>query len=415
MRYLALAVVLLGCTGCGLSADAEPSHDRPAPALSDAKRFAAAQPAVRGYLQALADGRAQDTVRFTDTTAPWREQQTLTELREWFAPLPIGDLRLKLRRHELDRAGATGVLVEMNARIGPKPLSTWVDLGRRLLVVRWDGQGWKVAGDATEDARIKQRGLSLFGQVEVLSGKGVSVIHERLEAGEAARQILADAEAFLPSVRGRYGTGPAAMHALVYVVRDKRQGERLSDVKVWRKEVPQGFVLDGVAYIEWPEWSGGGPLERDAVIAHELTHVISDDYLGTAPHSVFEGLAMVHEDRFAARSGFHIPLGQIAAVYRSGSFPSIDVWRRRVTDWGIRSPQAVSLCYDDAMAMVAVILERHGGPAALGRLARAFTRMHVTGSAYSAGQVRQAFRVGLGVSFEQVVAEAHSYARANAR
>ena len=36
--------------------------------------------------------------------------------------------------------------------------------------------------------------------------------------------------------------------------------------------------------------------------------------------------------------------------------------------------------------------------------------MHVTGAQYSAAQVQQAFQQGLGVSFDQVVAEAHAYA-----
>jgi len=40
----------------------------------------------------------------------------------------------------------------------------------------------------------------------------------------------------------------------------------------------------------------------------------------------------------------------------------------------------------------------------------AFTAMHVTGYDYSEAQVREAFQRGLGVSFDQVVAEAHAYA-----
>ena len=60
--------------------------------------------------------------------------------------------------------------------------------------------------------------------------------------------------------------------------------------------------------------------------------------------------------------------------------------------------------------MVTVILQRHGGPAGFERLANAFTAMHVTGYDYSEAQVREAFQRGLGVSFDQVVAEAHAYA-----
>jgi hypothetical protein len=63
---------------------------------------------------------------------------------------------------------------------------------------------------------------------------------------------------------------------------------------------------------------------------------------------------------------------------------------------------------------VAVILTQHGGAAGLGRLARAFTAYHLKGLVYSQQQVRDAFQHGLGVSFDQVVAEAHAYAAAHA-
>jgi hypothetical protein len=36
------------------------------------------------------------------------------------------------------------------------------------------------------------------------------------------------------------------------------------------------------------------------------------------------------------------------------------------------------------------------------------------GAVYSEAQVREAFQLGLGVSFDQVVAEAHAYAAAHA-
>jgi hypothetical protein len=158
-------------------------------------------------------------------------------------------------------------------------------------------------------------------------------------------------------------------------------------------------------------------VERDATIAHELTHVASMGMLGRSPHSLIEGLAMYEEDQFLHRLRFHLLLGPIAAVYAHGGFPSATIWGRRTTDWGIANARAVDLCYQDAQAMTTVIIQRHGGVGGLRRLAHAFNAMHAGdhGAVYSAAQVQEAFQRGLGVSFDQVVAEAHAYAASDTR
>ena len=304
----------------------------------------------------------------------------------------------------------------MSARLTPAPLSQWVQLGRRVITARWADGGWKVVADETgrKGVKVQQVGLSLFPEPAVLSGKHASVVSEEVEADEDAREILADADDFIPSLAHAYGEGAAAQHPVIFLVRDVKQGEQLSGVKNFRKEVPQGFVLNATAYIEWPQWGTSTTLERDSVIAHELTHVASWEFLGRSPHSMFEGLAMYHQDRFVRQFGYLYPLRNVTAAYRSGQFPSIVVWQRRMTDWGLKSPAAVDLCYEDAQAMVAAILTHHGGAAGLGRLAQAFTAYHLKGFVYSQQQVRDAFQHGLGVSFDQVVAEAHAYAAAHA-
>jgi hypothetical protein len=138
--------------------------------------------------------------------------------------------------------------------------------------------------------------------------------------------------------------------------------------------------------------------------------------LGRSPHSLLEGLAMYEEDSYLRTLGVHMTLGNIAHLYANGGFPSATVWRTRVTDWGLRNPTAVDLCYEDGQAMSAVIMQRHGGAAGIARLAKAFNALHAGhhGALYSEAQVREAFQRGLGVSFDQVVAEAHAYAAANA-
>ena len=115
-------------------------------------------------------------------------------------------------------------------------------------------------------------------------------------------------------------------------------------------------MINGVAYIEWPVWGPGNVLERDGTIAHELTHVASMGMLGRSPHSLLEGLAMYEEDSYLRTLGVHLTLGSIAHLYASGGFPSSTIWRTRVTDWGLRNPTAVNLCYEDGQAMSAVIM-----------------------------------------------------------
>ncbi len=412
MRRVPLVVFALLVAGCAGGGKAAPSTPDPALAMTPKARFAAAKPEVTKYLQALAMDKPLVAQQLAGSDAPGYDEPSLSALRAWFARLPIGQLHTTATLYKVEQPGAVGVLVKMRARLKPQPLSQWVELGRRMIIAAHAREGWRVVADATtrKGVEVKQQGLSLFPEPAVLSGKHSSVIYEELEANEAARQILADADDVVPALDKAYARDLAAHHPVIFLVRDEKQGEQLSGVKSFRTEVPDGFVLNGVSYIEWPGWSAGGPVERDGTIAHELTHVASWTMLGRSPHSMAEGLAMYHQQLFLHSIGYSMPLLYIKPLYASGRFPSIEIWRRRASDWGIKNPQAVEACYEDAQMMVTVMLQRHGGPAGLERLANAFTAMHVTGYDYSEAQVREAFQRGLGVSFDQVVAEAHAYA-----
>jgi hypothetical protein len=257
----------------------------------------------------------------------------------------------------------------------------------------------------------KRYGLALFPGVAVLSGKHVSVIYEQAEASDAAHEIEATADQVTPTLSALYGKDEAARHPVIFVVRTVKQGELLSGIKNFRKEIPQGFVYKNFAYIEWPAWNDGGMEERDGMIAHELTHVASWALLGESPHSLAEGLAMYYEDLYLHQLGLGLRLDGIAHFYKTNGFPSLEIWERRETDWGLSNGAAVDICYEDGQAFVAAIIQHHGGPAAIGRLAHAFNAFHVKRD-YTAAQVEEAFQNGLGVSFQQVAAEAHAYAAA---
>jgi hypothetical protein len=422
LRLLVLIGLLLPSAGCGFSgsAPAESSGPSPADSMTTAQRFAGARPAAEGFLRAVALHRLVDAQPFVQAAGGYADEQSLTQLEEWFGRLPIGAVQMRSKPVRVPDAGAVGVRVSIKARFGPPPLSNWIALGDRVLLARDDAGAWRIAADISTRRAVHTRayGLRLFHEPSVLTGKHATVIFEAVEATDDAKQIRADADEVVPRLTQLYGTDRAAAHPIVFVVDSRKQGEALSGVKIVRKEVPQGFVINGVAYIEWPEWEPGNVLERDGTIAHELTHVASLGLLGRSPHSLIEGLAMYEEDNFlrALPVHVHLVLGAIAQTYARGQFPSIQIWERRTSDWGLTNPAAVDLCYEDGQAMTAVIMEQHGGVRGLTRLANAFDAMHAShhGMLYSAAQVQQAFQRGLGVSFDQVVAEAHAYAAAHA-
>jgi hypothetical protein len=186
-------------------------------------------------------------------------------------------------------------------------LSNWVKLGDRVMLASYSEGAWRVVADisARRAVHTKAYGLRLFEVPSVLTGKHTTVIYEAVEAANDATQILSDADEVVPRLTGLFGRDRAAAHPVIFVISTRKQGQQLSGVKIFRKELPEGFVINGVAYIEWPVWGPGNVLERDGTIAHELTHVASMGMLGRAPHSLIEGLAMYEEDSYlrTSRSG----------------------------------------------------------------------------------------------------------------
>jgi hypothetical protein len=119
---------------------------------------------------------------------------------------------------------------------------------------------------------------------------------------------------------------------------------------------------------------------------------------------------MDEEARFLRLRGASMSLEELYAFYYNDAFPTLRVWERRGTDWGLSNLRAIGLCYLDGLAMTHVIVTRHGGTEALRRLGAAFRAQHAQRD-FTAAQVHASFRRGLGVSFERVEAEAHAYAR----
>src|SRR5205085_5707803 len=143
---------------------------------------------------------------------------------------------------------------------------------------------------------------------------------------------------------------------------------------------------------------------------HELTHVVTRPMLTDAPHSLLEGIAMYEEDRFLRLYGQGTSLDLLYVYQAHDAFPSLRIWERRETDWGLSDLRSIDVCYLDGLAMTHAILDRNGGVPALRRLGAAFRAQHARRD-YTAAQVERAFHRALGVSFERVVRESRAYTR----
>ena len=124
--------------------------------------------------------------------------------------------------------------------------------------------------------------------------------------------------------------------------------------------------------------------------------------LAGAPHSLLEGIAMYEEDAYLGQSGQTMRLDDIDAYYCQNAFPTLLVWRRRESDWGLPNVRAINLSYLDALAMTHAIMAENGAcrPAPLGRFRRASAGLTRPGRA-AFRRARRSFGV---------VAEAHAFA-----
>ena len=408
-RILALVALGLCCTACVGSSSAPPANEPVASAqkLTTAQRFHYASPIAVAYVKALGRGDragAQVDVGNSD----YRELSSLTRFETWFSLIPAKKLRLKVTPQPVTEPSAVGVRVVMSARLGPAPLTTWVKLGERVLLVQDQQVGWRVLADVTTRPRMHAHiyGLSLMVQPHFLTNRHLTVIYGPDQAQEPARTLFGTGSSVVKMLHNKYGGGVAGRHMVLYLVGGLSQGEKLTGAKIGRKETPEGWQFKDFAYIDYDVWRGDTVITQNSVVAHELTHVASHTMLRGAPHSLIEGVAMYEENRFLHHLDFGFTLSTIRPYYAAGTFPASEVWGVQSADWGLKNGTAIEACYEDGEAMSAVIIERHGGVPALARLAKAFRSFH--SDHYSTSQVDAAFQQALGVSFDTVESEARA-------
>ena len=339
------------------------------------------------------------------------ELNGLHKLWKFMAGIPAGDVRLTT--HMAPGApwpGSARATVTVFVRFGRPPFTSWITAATRTFRVDSRPGGWRVTSDVTAKTRgkLSAYGFASYRRPIVLSGRRATVVYSAAGDEADARLILRVADSVVGPLWKTFGGGRAARRPILFLVQNKRQGERLAHVSLGRVRTPAGFQYSSYAYVDLPEWEAYGPASKRSLVVHELTHVATRGWLDRAPHSLAEGVAMYEENLWRRQHHLGaIPLLGLGRVYQAG-FPSSVIWSRRETDWALRNLAAIEYSYLDAMTLVQQIVEHHGGVPALRRLGRAFAQRARGRSDFTDADVDHAFRAALGVSFATVVAEAHA-------
>jgi hypothetical protein len=320
-----------------------------------------------------------------------------------FAPARI---RVHLTTLGSARASET-VLATITARLGRPPGTTWVDLGQRALVLRRRGGRLRVAADLTSSGRFSllqdgaagmPRGsrFTVGRRVVVASAPGIP-------AADAA-EVVAVANRVLPGLIARYRLPRSVARPPVIFLTDSwAAASRVSGVPMPHEAI--GAEYQGLVYLKMSAWAQTPPVQRDAVVVHELTHVASAALVAGCPLSLIEGVARYEEQQYTIAAGAGWPFRYMAAAYERG-YPSMARWRWTFGHWMLRRAVPTWLAYEDGAAIVRAVLH-DGGLAGLRRLAAGFRRDRVAGR-FTPAQVNRAFRAAVGRPLAAVAAQART-------
>ncbi len=371
--------------------------------LSDARAVAAR------YVAEIAAHHYDAAERSTEPCNRHQYNQ-IRKLWRFMAGMPVGQSHVTTKAARGSPwPGSARVTVTVDIHFGKPPYTAWIGAATRTLRLDSRPGGWRVTTDVTKarQGKLSAYGFGSYQRPVALSGDRATVVYSAISEKAEATAILSTADGVIGPLWKRYGGGRAALRPILFLVTNRRQAERLAHVQLGKVRTPAGFEFSSYAYINLPEWEQYDDADRRSMIVHELTHVATRSWVESAPHSLAEGVAMYEEDLWRRQQHLGgIPLLGLRAVYLHG-FPSSVIWSRRETDWGLTNLFAIHYSYLDAMTMVQQIVARHGGVPALRRLAAAF-RARAGDRDFTPTEVDAAFVQALGVSFDQVVAEARS-------
>jgi hypothetical protein len=415
VALVAIAISAAGCNsggsataeGTGSDTGTTPPASSPEPV---ADGYPLAKPVAMRYIRALGLGK-QAAAKALDAPPDKPSARTLKLLRHWLGNIPIG--RIDAVATELPAPasgssypdGSVAVGLALRARLSRGALTDWVPLGDRTLVVAQDGEDWRVIADATHDTEfiVHPSGLALFEHPHFLTGSRATVVYGLDSAKSEAHDILSAADASIPRLAATYGGGPAASRPLIFLVKDRDQGEQLIGYSIGQS-APLGTVSRGFVYVFLRQYQPIESLGRASSVVALMTLLSSRIMLENTPTSLQNGLAAYEEDAYLGGRGYILPLDGVTSTYPG--YPSLTRWTSTDSLWGLEG-NAQSLANQDALAFTHVLLEKHGGVAGLRRLGKAFAAQ---GNTLTPAKVRKAFLKGLHVSFDSVLAEAHAYA-----
>ncbi len=347
---------------------------------------AATQPAGGDELQALltAYGEAlvkKDRARFASLLDPGSPDFTRQQLQlfDRMKDVPFARYRIALVSHTEPQPGTAIAKVSVAWTLAgsfsglPEPDRTAFTLVRRQ-------DGWKLAGDATQQALGKQRNVALWdqGPVAVLSGGHIMALyHPGQEA--TARQLVSEGDAAWPRLtQALPGTSLPLIPVLIF------------DSKA---QIDQAFPG------KWQEWTGGAarmlgpapdqggeiivdsalyrqtntasPGYNGKMIGHEMTHVVLFPEQATVtPPFLVEGLA----DFVGGEKQTAMLRQKLAAGERLS--PGLDELCQPSAFQALLSTEAADLAYEEADTAVIYLEQTYGNGRTLDLLREFKRREH---------------------------------------
>ena len=396
--FLLLILALLPVvSGCG--APANVSWATPSDGESARTDSGYIQTALDTYARALVDKNLEKFLSVIDTGNPsWLQQQQ--ELFSRLAAVPFADYKIEISSQS--ETAPDTVVAKVTIASTLHESFTELPGGEKaafMLVKKEDG--WKISGDATQQAlgRKENAGLEDFGPVAVITGDHVIVLYHPSQES-TAMDVKNKTEAAFPQLEK---TLPRTDLPKVPIrIYDDKQQIDLAYPGQWQtwaggatRALGSGAAQGGEIIINSGIYNGGGSDKagyNGTMLAHELTHVALFPQQGArTPPFLIEGLAdyvagiqpvSLLREKLRAGGSFS---PQLSDLYEPGGFSAL------------LSTEAATLAYEESDTAVAYLEGRFGNEKILSLL-REFKRRE-NDSGNQDRLVDEAFSSELGISW----------------
>ncbi|MFA6002292.1 MAG: hypothetical protein WC828_09330 [Thermoleophilia bacterium] len=370
---LLFLAVLPAVSGCGSPANV--SWATPSDSESARTDSGDIKTAMDTYARALVDKNQEEFLSVIDAGNPsYKEQQ-----REMFSRLqavPFSDYKIEISSQSETAPGT--VVVKTSIASTLQGSFTELPSGEKaaFLLVKKD-DGWKISGDATEQAfgRKKNAGLEDFGPVAVLPGDHVIVLYHPSQEATAVT-ARSKAEAAFPQLEK---TLPRTELPKVPIrIYDDKQQIDLAYPGQWQdwaggaaRSLGSNAAQGGEIIINSGIYNGTGSESagyNSTMLSHELTHVALFPQQGArTPPFLIEGLAdyvagiqpmSLLREKLRAGGSFS---PQLSDLYEPGGFSAL------------LSTEAATIAYEESDTAVVYLEERFGNEKVLALL-REFKR-----------------------------------------